>query len=363
MTKTRVALVTGASGQDGFFLTRRLLEDGWIVHAVTRRPNIVAALARSPSEGERLAVHAVDILDAEAVARLIREAAPSEIYNLAGQSSVSRSFLEPEETWQTNAHAVMLLLDAVRRHAPEARVYQSSSGEMFGWLPGVSTMHDEDSRFLPQSPYAAAKAAAHLLCGTYRRAFGLRIACGILFNHESHRRPASFLTRKVVDHVRRLQASSRESLPARPLAMGNLAAERDWGYAPDYVEGMMLVLRQVDVRATRRVVREPDVAGNYRDYVLASGRQHAVWQLVDMAFASAGIQLDWDRSSSDVRGWTACFRTDGRKAVIVDPALLRPSDPPSIAADPSRARAELGWRPRIGLDVILQDMLAHPQGA
>jgi GDPmannose 4,6-dehydratase len=354
------AIVTGASGQDGYYLVARLLSEGLVVHATIRdadRPADLAPLV----VGGRLVIHRLEISDAEGFARLVAQVRPDEFYNLAGQSSVSASFDDPTDTWRTNAHAVQGLLEAIRRHGQATRFYQSSSTDMFGSIPGQAVVHDETSQFLPQSPYAAAKAAAHLLCDAYRRAFDLRIACGILSNHESRRRPASFLTRKVVDHVRRLReatAAGRE--PAHPLLVGNLAAERDWGFAPDYVEGMTRICRQVRVRTeVLGLPLDADTGSSYRDYVLSSGQLHAVWELVDRAFALGGFPLVWDRSSPDPTAWTAHLEATGALAVVVDSALIRPSDPAAIGADSAKARKELGWRPRPGLDLFLQDMLVH----
>jgi GDPmannose 4,6-dehydratase len=219
---------------------------------------------------------------------------------------------------------------------------------MFGSVPGESVVHDEASVLNPQSPYAAAKAAAHLLCRSYREAYDVRIACGILFNHESHRRGTQFLSRKVVDHLLALRSGGERSA----LALGNLKAQRDWGFAPDYVEGMLLIMRQAAVRDL------PDEAASYRDYVLGTGRLHSVWELVDRAFALAGFELAWDLDGDDPAAWAASFADSGEPAVVVDPALIRPADPKAIAADPSRIVAELGWQPRPGLDAFLEDMLA-----
>lgn len=360
MSGDRVAVVTGAAGQDGWFLTRRLLEDGWTVHAVARRGDALASVAPTVDAAARLHHEPVDITDAGGLRGLLARVQPVEIYNLAGQSSVSASFTDPAETWHSNAGAVLTLLEAVRAEVPGARLYQSSSGEMFGWMPGEEPRHDEQAPFLPQSPYAVAKAAAHLLCGTYRRAYDLRVACGILFNHESHRRPATFLTRKLTDHVARLRRlPPEERASSAPLRVGNLAARRDWGYALDYVEGILAIARQVQVRSARTGAAVEDVPSAYADYVLATGRLHAVWELVDRAFSLGGIHLEWRMDADDVRDWQARYRDGGTVAVAVDPAFLRPSDPPAISGDASKARAELGWEPRIGLDPFLEDMLAH----
>jgi GDPmannose 4,6-dehydratase len=218
---------------------------------------------------------------------------------------------------------------------------------MFGSVPGESVVHDEGATLNPQSPYAAAKAAAHMLCRSYRESYGVKIACGILFNHESHRRGPQFLSRKVVDHVAGLKAGSL----GPPLALGNLKAQRDWGFAPDYVDGMVAILRQAEKRG------EADEAAAYRDYVLGTGRLHAVWELADRAFALAGFELEWQLEGDDPLDWAATFAGSAEKAVVVDPAFIRPSDPQAIAADPGRIEAELGWQPKPGLDRFLQDML------
>lgn len=288
---------------------------------------------------------------------------PDELYNLAGMSSVRRSFDDPTGAWRSNAVAVQGLLEAIRTETPATRFYQASSTDMFGSEPGEIAIHDEASAFRPQSPYAAAKAAAHVLCDAYRRAFDLRIAAGILSNHESSRRPASFLTGKVVGHVRRLReavATSGAATRAEPLRVGNLAVRREWGHAPDYVDGMIRICRQVSIRAAiSRTPPEADIGSSYRDYVLGTGVQSAVWELIDRAFTLAGLPLEWDRSSEDPAAWTARLAGSGEPAVVVDRSLLRPADPETIGTDPSRARGELGWRPRPGLDAFLDDMLAR----
>jgi len=270
------------------------------------------------------------------------------MYNLAGESSVGASFVDPRATWESNAHVVVHLLDTIRLDSPETRFYQASSGEMFGSALGESIVHAESAALNPQSPYAAAKAAAHMLCHSYRESYGIRIACGILFNHESRRRGPQFLSRKVVDHVHGLRAGTA----AGPLTLGNLKSQRDWGFAPDYVEGMVAILRQASIRGVT------DEAASYRDYVLGTGQLHHVWELADRAFALAGFELVWNLEGDDPLGWSASFAGSGEPAVIVDPAFIRPSDPKAIAADPSLIAAELGWQPRPGLDVFLEDMLA-----
>jgi GDPmannose 4,6-dehydratase len=347
------AVVVGASGQDGYLLTSRLLEDGFEVHAAARRTAELRALAARA--GGRLHVHPAALSEPAPLFELIAGLRPREIYNLAGESSVSRSFADPILTWLSNADFVARLLECVRARSPDSRLYQASSTDMFGGAAGESVCHDEDSPLNPRSPYACAKAAAHLLCRSYREAYGLRVACGILSNHESRRRPPPFLTRKIADHVAALRRA-RDSVP--PLAVGNLKIERDWGFAPDYVRGMQLILRQIDVRAARGAGgREGNVAANYRDYVLSTGESRPVWQLIDAAFRLAGLALSWHLGGDDPARWHARFRATGDAAVVVDEALLRPADPLVIRVDSARASRDLGWSPRRGAEVFLSDML------
>jgi len=353
----QIAIVTGAGGQDGYFLTERLLSDGWLVHATTRPGSVSPFGGLSEDLRSRLHIHQIDLLNPSPMFDLISSVQPDEVYNLAGQSSVSKSFSDPLYTWQTNAESVVHLLECIRKNSPHTRFYQASSTDMFGMPSDGVEVYCEDSALNPQSPYASAKAAAHLLCHSYREVYGLRIASGILSNHESHRRPASFLSRKVVEHVIGL----RDRGPGPPLKMGNLKAERDWGFAPDYVDGMCQILRQVAVRAQLTGVSQPDVGASYRDYVLATGKTHAVWELVDCAFTIGGFELDWDLRGEASEAWRGYFRSTGTPAVIVNSELLRTAEPLIIQADPGRARKDLGWAPREGLEVFLKDMFAGPR--
>ena len=358
-------VVTGAGGQDGFYLVERLLADGCLVHATIRSGGARTDLEALPN-ADRLSIHELDVTDVDSARRLVADVQPDELYNLAGLSSVRQSFDDPSTAWRTNAQTVQGLLESLRTESPATRFYQASSTDMFGSAYGATTIHDERSAFRPQSPYAASKAAAHVLCDAYRRAFGLRIACGILSNHESRRRPASFLTAKVAAYVRELQARRRsDDGPGRddgsfePLRVGNLRVRREWGFAPDYVDGMIRVCRQIQVRAAvLGTPPDPDVGASYRDYVLGTGAQTAVWELIDRAFLLAGFDLEWDRSSDDPADWTARIVDTGQLAVVVDPLVLRPTDPECIGTDPGLARRELGWEPTAGLDAFLEDMLA-----
>jgi GDPmannose 4,6-dehydratase len=362
----RTAVVTGAAGQDGHLLVERLLAEGCTVHGVVRDRSRAADLESLPG-ADRLTIHEIDITDTAGCRALLAAVRPDELYNLAGLSSVRQSFDRPSEAWRTNADAVVGLLEAVRTESSETRFYQASSTDMFGASPGESTIHDEWSAFRPQSPYAAAKAAAHLACQAHRTAFGLRIACGILSNHESARRPASFLTAKVIAHLRALRDAEagdagRGAGADGALRVGNLAVRREWGFAPDYVDGMIRICRQVAVRAEiARTTPDPDIGASYRDYVLGTGRQTAVWELVDRAFALAGSPLEWARASADPRDWVARDLATGNIAVVVDPAFVRPAEPATIGTDPSRARRELGWLPRTDVNALLGELLERAE--
>ena len=356
-TSDATAFVIGASGQDGYFLTERLLTENWSVNAFARQHEDLDLLAKTTKEPQRLKVHTLDLMTPQALFDLIAREKPAEIYNLASQSSVARSLEDPLITWRTNADFVAALLECVRCQSSGSRLYQASSTDMFGVSAANIVCYNEESAFNPQSPYAGAKTAAHLLCHSYREAYGLRIASGILSNHESHRRPESFLSRKVVGHVLNL-SSAGEPVRLHPLMIGNLKVERDWGFAPDYVEGMCRILRQIEVRAAQTGEAQADIAANYKDYVLATGKTHAVWELVDCAFTIGGFELDWELDGGNPAAWRGYFRSTGKPAVMVDPNLLRTAEPLAIQVDPSRARQELGWAPREGLAVFLQDMFA-----
>jgi len=353
------AIVIGASGQDGYFLTRSLLAEGKLVHAILRRPEARNELSTLRHASTTMHVHEVDVAQPAKLLDLIAEVQPEEVYNLAGQSSVSRSFSEPRLTWLTNAEFVSVILETLRLRSPLSRFYQASSTDMFGGASGSKVVYNEESSLHPQSPYASAKVAAHLLCRSYREAYNLRITCGILANHESHRRGKHFLSRKIVDQIWAIRTSGTS---VAPLKVGNLKIRRDWGFALDYVDGIKLVLRQVAARAARVTGTENsssqlDEGHAYRDYTLSTGCTYAVWELIDAAFALGGYPLDWQLDDADPVNWQARFRADGRTAVEVNRDLLRPADPVEISVDSSRARRELGWAPRTGLEVFLYDML------
>jgi GDPmannose 4,6-dehydratase len=313
------ALITGITGQDGSYLTELLLEQGYEVHGLIRRASTfntqrIDHLYRDPHEaGVRLRLHHGDLTDGSQLGRLIREIRPDEIYNLAAQSHVKVSFDQPEYTGDVGALGVTRLLEAIRDTGVDTRLYQASTSEMFGDAPPPQS---EDTPFRPRSPYAIAKLYAHWLVGNYREAYGMYAVSGILFNHEGERRGETFVTRKVTRAVARIVAGLQPNL-----YLGNLDATRDWGHARDYVRAMHLMLQQ----------EEP------RDYVIGTGEAHSVREFCEVAFAHVG--LDWERF------------------VQVDPVYFRPTEADSLRADPSRAMAELGWKPKVSFEELVHGMV------
>ncbi len=313
------ALVTGITGQDGSYLAELLLDKGYEVHGIVRRSSSfntdrIDHLYRDPHEtGVRLFNHFGDLSDPVSLTRLLYQIRPDEIYHLGAQSHVRVSFDIPEYTFDVTAAGTLRLLEAIREAGVSTRFYQASSSEMFGAAPPPQS---EATPFHPRSPYAVAKVAAYWATVNYREAYGLFACNGLLFNHESPRRGETFATRKVTRAVARIRAGLQDKL-----FMGNLDAKRDWGYAPDFVEAMWLML-QAD---------EPD------DFVVATGETHTVREFVEAAFAHGG--LDW------------------RDHVEIDPRYFRPSEVDVLLGDPSKARDELGWRPRVTFGELVRLMV------
>jgi GDPmannose 4,6-dehydratase len=351
----RTIVVTGGTGQDARLLIPKLVAGGDVVHTLTRDAS--AASAIYASHRDAVIIHEADLIGApHRAAALVVQMRPDVVFNLSGLSSVSESFSQPALTWRLNAEWVALLLESIRTRIPDARLYQASSSEMFGCLAGETVVHDEASPLRPQSPYAAAKAAAHLMCGVYRNTQGVRAACGILFNHESRYRGAAFLTTKVARHVatiRDLDPKKRASHP--PLRVGRLDVQRDWGFAPDYVDGILLIADQIEVRRRVSGGNIPDDAREYRDYVLGTGVLTSVKDLIDAAFSQAGLPLTWTMEEDG--GGSAVMQATGTLAVESVPEFRRAAEPKAIQADASRAWRELGWRTKGSIDSFLRDMI------
>lgn len=320
MSAPKKALVTGISGQDGSYLAELLLEKGYEVHGIVRRSSSfntdrIDHLYRDPhEEGVRLFTHHGDLADPAALARLLYELQPTEIYHLGAQSHVRVSFDIPVYTFDITGAGTIRLLEAIREAGVRPRFYQASSSEMFGSAPPPQS---EATPFHPRSPYGVAKVAAFWAAVNYREAYDLFAANGILYNHESPRRGETFVTRKITRAVARIQAGLQDKL-----FLGNLDARRDWGYAPEFVEAMWLMLQ----------AEEPD------DFVIATGEQHSVREFCERAFAEAG--LDW------------------QDHVEIDPRYYRPAEVDSLLGDATKAREKLGWEPTVGFDELVRLMVA-----
>jgi GDPmannose 4,6-dehydratase len=310
---TKRALITGITGQDGSYLAELLLAEGYDVYGVVRRAS-APNLWRLESILDRIDLRPADLLDQLSLIHVIRDVRPHEIYNLAAMSFVPASWDQPMLTGEYNAQGVTRVLEAVRHVDSGIRLYQASSSEMFGKVREVP--QTELTPFYPRSPYGVSKVFAHYITVNYRESYNLFAVSGMLFNHESPRRGLEFVTRKVSDGVARIKLGLSDTLP-----VGNLDAQRDWGFAGDYVRMMWLMLQQ-------------DRAD---DYVIATGVSHSVRELVEIAFARAG--LDW------------------QKYVRIDPALLRPAEVDHLLGDASKARAELGWMPTVAFKELVEMMV------
>jgi GDPmannose 4,6-dehydratase len=307
------ALITGITGQDGSYLADLLLEEGYEVFGMIRRSSTEASERIVHLEG-RVEFLQADLLDQASLQQALRQARPREVYNLAAQSFVPTSWSQPVLTTEFTALGVTRMLEAVRAIDPGIRFYQASSSEMFGKVREIP--QNETTPFYPRSPYGVAKAYGHFLTVNYRESYGMFAASGILFNHESPRRGREFVTRKITDGVARIKLGL-----AHELRLGNLDSRRDWGYAPDYVRAMWMMLQQ----------DEAD------DFVIATGKMHTVQDAVEIAFGHVG--LDW------------------HDHVVVDAALIRPAEVDQLLGDASKARRVLGWEPRVSFDELIQLMV------
>ena len=321
-TPPRRAFITGITGQDGAYLAQLLLDKGYEVHGGMRR-SAQDERARLETLGiaDQVILHDLDLSEMTNIFRLIRDVPVDEFYNLAAQSFVGASWDQPLYTGDVNGMGVARLLDTLRTLAPETRFYQASTSEMFGLVQAVPQV--ETTPFYPRSPYGVAKAYGHHITVNYRESFGMHASCGILFNHESPLRGEEFVTRKITRGLARIARGGNA-----PIQLGNLSARRDWGFAGDYVEGMWRMLQQ-------------DMPG---DYVLATGVTTPIRDFVSFAAEALGMPLDWHGTDVDE---VATDRRSGRKVIEVNPAFFRPAEVELLVGDASRARRQLGWRPRV----------------
>jgi GDPmannose 4,6-dehydratase len=310
---TRRALITGITGQDGSYLAEWLLEQGYEVHGMVRRSS-TEKFDRIDHLRDRIKLHQGDLLDHRSLVDALRASRPDEIYNLAAMSFVATSWIQPTLTAEFTGTGVVRLLEAMREVCPEARFYQASSSEMFGKV--LEVPQRESTPFYPRSPYGVAKVYGHFITVNYRESYGLHASSGILFNHESPRRGLEFVTRKITWHAAAIKLGI-----VNELSLGNLEAERDWGFAGDYVRMMWLMLQQ-------------DVP---QDFVVATGIAHSVRTCLEIAFDQAGIEVD-DR-------------------VRFDPSLQRPAEVDQLIGDSSKARELLGWEPEVNFEQLIRMMV------
>ncbi len=312
-TLAKRALITGITGQDGSYLAELLLSEGYEVFGVVRRAS-TENYERIEHLRGKITLLQADLLDQSSLVQVIRESNPSELYNLAAQSFVPTSWAQPVLTAEFTAVGVTKVLEAMRAVNPEIRFYQASSSEMFGKV--LEVPQSEETPFYPRSPYGVAKVYGHYITVNYRESYNLHASSGILFNHESPRRGLEFVTRKVTDGVARIKLGL-----ATELRMGNLDAQRDWGFAGDYVQAMWLMLQQ----------DTPD------DYVVATGETHTVKELVQLAFDRVG--LDWE------------------KYVVIDPRFIRPAEVDLLIGQPAKANNVLGWIPQTSFQTLVNMMV------
>jgi len=313
MNNKRSALVTGITGQDGSYLAELLLEHGYNVHGMVRRAS-TEKFDRIEHIRERIVLHQGDLLDQRSLVDAMRVAQPDEIYNLAAMSFVAVSWIQPTLTAEFTGTGVTRMLEAMREVCPEARFYQASSSEMFGKV--LEVPQTETTPFYPRSPYGVAKAYGHFITINYRESYDLHATSGILFNHESPRRGLEFVTRKITWHA----AAIKHGL-LKEVRLGNLDAERDWGYAKDYVEAMYLMLQRDD----------PE------DYVIATGESHSVRECCQVAFDEAGLG-------------------DFEQYVTIDPAFVRPAEVDHLIGSPAKAERDLGWKPKTSFEELIRLM-------
>lgn len=328
------AFLTGITGQDGSFLTEQLLEKGYEVHGLIRRAsNFNTDRVEYLMSNKRLKLYHGDMTDSANLNRLLSTIRPDEIYNLAAQSHVQVSFEVPEYTAQVDAIGTLRLLDAMHNHCPEARFYQASTSELYGKVQEIP--QTESTPFYPRSPYAAAKIYAYWITKNFRESYDLYACNGILFNHESERRGKTFVTRKITMCISQIKHGLREVL-----RLGNLDAKRDWGYAKEYTEAMWMMLQQ----------DRPE------DYVIATGKCYTVRHFVELAADYAGYDIIWEGKGVEEKG---IDRKTGKIIVEIDERYFRPAEVDLLIGDPSKARNELGWQAKVGIQELVAIMMKN----
>ncbi|MDE3022534.1 MAG: GDP-mannose 4,6-dehydratase [Pseudomonadota bacterium] len=335
---SKVALITGITGQDGAYLAEFLLNKGYVVHGMRRRTSLfntarIEHLYHDVHEKDvRFFLHYGDMTDSSSLARIVQQTQPDEIYNLAAQSHVAVSFEEPEYTANSDALGALRVLEAIRILGMEnkARFYQASTSELYGLVQEIP--QKESTPFYPRSPYAVAKLYAYWITVNYREAYGLYACNGILFNHESPVRGETFVTRKITRALARIKLGLQECL-----YLGNLDAKRDWGHAKDYVEMQWLMLQQ----------EKPE------DFVIATGIQYSVRDYINAAARELGFEITWRGEGVKEEG----YDVSGKRVIAVDPRYFRPTEVETLLGDASKAKEKLGWVPKINFDQLVKEMV------
>ncbi|MEW6314505.1 MAG: GDP-mannose 4,6-dehydratase [Pseudomonadota bacterium] len=335
----KVALITGVTGQDGAYLAEFLLGKGYVVHGIKRRTSLfntdrIDHLYQDPHVANRkFILHHGDLTDSSSLTRIIQQVQPDEIYNLAAQSHVAVSFEEPEYTANSDAIGALRILEAMRILGLErkTRFYQASTSELYGLVQ--ETPQKETTPFYPRSPYAVAKLYAYWITVNYRESYGMFACNGILFNHESPIRGETFVTRKITRALARIKLALQDCL-----YLGNLDAKRDWGHARDYIEAQWLILQQ----------EQPE------DFVIATGMQYSVRDFVNAAAAELGMKIRWQGKGVEEKGYD---EATNRCIVAVDPRYFRPAEVETLLGDPSKAKARLGWAPKIQFKELVAEMV------
>jgi len=334
---SKKALITGITGQDGSYLAELLLKKGYEVHGIIRRASnfnthrIDHLYKDRHNKDVRMFLHYGDMTDSSNLNRLLEKIEPDEIYNLAAQSHVKVSFEVPEYTAEVDAIGTLRFLDAIKDTGLKTKFYQASTSELYGLVQEVP--QNEKTPFYPRSPYGVAKLYAYWITVNYREAYNIFACNGILFNHESPRRGETFVTRKITMAAARIKAGVQDKL-----YLGNLDARRDWGYAPEYVEGMWRMLQH----------NAPE------DFVLATGKTHTVREFATLAFKELGVELDWVGKGAEEKG---IDKSNGKVLVEIDPDYFRPTEVDLLVGDASKAKALLGWEPKVELDELVRIMV------
>ena len=341
MLNKKIALITGVTGMDGSYLAELLLDKGYEVHGIIRRTSTFNT-SRIDHIFDKLQLHYGDMTDPLVITNLISQIKPDEIYNLAAQSHVKVSFEEPYYTAQVDGVGTLSILESVRNHCPECKVYQASTSELYGGIIEnmPETGYTEETIMHPRSPYGCAKMYALWISKNYRESYGMFVCNGILFNHEGERRGQTFVTRKITLALAKIKKSLEDKTDFEPLKLGNLYSKRDWGYAKDYVYGMWLMMQQ----------DKPD------DYVLATNETHTIKEFVNLAALEGGIDIEWIGDGVDEKAVT---KIDRKVIVKIDEKYYRPAEVETLLGDYSKVKNKLGWQPMVKFEELVKIMMKY----